>query len=293
MAAEVNNAKIRISIMLFSVLLTVVALAGSAGQSLGQGQRPLGVPGPSQSKHIDQILGRGALIVGVIGEFPWLVENTTGAGEPFHGPSWTLAKEYAKRLHVRLQTVAVSHETKVPILATGQVDVTIAPLAETEQRKKVVEFITYTKSASCWFGLAKNPKLASKHAVEDLNDPNLTMAYFAGSPIEPTQQLLPKAKYVAVSGSGANAPVEEILSGRADIAGIDAVAWPQLHKAHPELISFPQPDSACIKSTYIAIDVGQAIDKGDPVFLKWLQGVEKDIDKQLQDEFEKIVAAGS
>ena len=47
-----------------------------------------------------------------------------------------LAQEYANRLGVKLEPVAVSHETKVPILASGQVDMTIAPLSETDQRKK-------------------------------------------------------------------------------------------------------------------------------------------------------------
>jgi len=33
-----------------------------------------------------------------------------------------LAKEYARLLNVQLQPVPVSHETKVPVLASNQVD---------------------------------------------------------------------------------------------------------------------------------------------------------------------------
>ena len=57
------------------------------------------------SSRIDAIKARGTLKVGVLGELLWLIENTSGSGEPFSGPSWLLANEYAKRLGVKLETV--------------------------------------------------------------------------------------------------------------------------------------------------------------------------------------------
>src|SRR5436190_513924 len=101
------------------------------------------VPAAGVSKRIDEIKQRGALRVAVIGEFPWLKENTSGEGEPFEGPAWMMAKDVASRLGVKVETVPVSHETKVPILATGQVDISIAPLSVTDARKKVADFIVY------------------------------------------------------------------------------------------------------------------------------------------------------
>ena len=97
---------------------------------------------------------RGSLRVAAIGEFPWLPENTTGSGPQFSGPAWVLAEEYAKRLGVPLEVVPVSHETKVPILATGDADISIAPLAVTPKRQEVVDFIVYSRSSLCFFGLA-------------------------------------------------------------------------------------------------------------------------------------------
>ena len=64
------------------------------------------------------------------------------------------------RLGVKLEIVPVSHETKVPILATGQADITIAPLTITPAREKVVEFVPYSGSSLCFFGLASNPEAA-------------------------------------------------------------------------------------------------------------------------------------
>jgi polar amino acid transport system substrate-binding protein len=243
------------------------------------------VPTPGVSKRIDDIKSRGVLRVAVIGEFPWLKENTSGQGEPFEGPAWFLANEYAKRLGVKLETVAVSHETKVPIVATGQADISIAPLSVTDARKKVVDFIVYSKSTICLFGKADNPKLAKAEKVDDLNDPEITIAYFTGTPPEtylPTR--LPKATLKGVQGSGANAPTDEIMSGRADLAPIDTVAWVDLNKKVAGLTVFPKGDE-CLSHGEMPTEVGMAVDKNQPEFLSWLSAVYNEVkDKASAEE---------
>lgn len=242
------------------------------------------VPAAGQSPKIDAIKERGVLRVAAIGEFPWLPENTTGSGPQFSGPAWMLAEEYAKRLGVSIEVVPVSHETKVPILATGEADISIAPLAVTPARLEVANFVVYSRSSLCMFGKADNPKLADVKTVDDLNREDLTMAYFTGTPPEswaPTR--FPKLKFRAVAGSGANAPVEEILSGRADIATVDNVAWPQLEKQVPGLISFPSGDD-CLKSEEMSTGVGLAVDKADTVFHAWLQAVYEEVQDKVQEE---------
>lgn len=249
------------------------------------------VPAAGQSPKIDAIKERGALRAAAIGEFPWLPENTTGSGPQFSGPAWMLAEEYANRLGVKLQVVPVSHETKVPILATGEADISIAPLAVTPARQEVVDFVVYSRSSLCMFGLADNPKLKDVKTVDDLNREGLTMAYFTGTPPEtwaPTR--FPKATLKGVAGSGANAPIEEILAKRADFATIDNVAWPQLQKQVPGLVSFPAGD-ACLQSTEMSTDVGLAVAKDDPVFRNWLQAVYDSMkDKVTQSELDLLKA---
>lgn len=247
------------------------------------------VPAQGVSKRIDDIKSRGALRVAVLGEFPWLKENTSGQGEPFEGPAWYLANEYAKRLGVKLETVPVSHETKVPILATGQVDISIAPLSVTDARKKVVDFVVYSKSTICLFGKADNPKLANAKTVDDLNNPDITIAYFTGTPPEtflPTR--LPKATLKGVQGSGANAPTDEIMSGRADLAPIDTVAWVDLNKKIEGLTVFPKGDE-CLQHGEMPTDVGMAVDKNQPEFLKWLTAVYDEVKDKASAEELKIL----
>jgi polar amino acid transport system substrate-binding protein len=242
------------------------------------------VPAQGTSKKIDEIKKRGVLRAAAIGEFPWLPENTSGTGPQFSGPAWLLAEEYAKRLGVKLEIVPVSHETKVPILATGQADITIAPLSITPARQKVVDFIPYSGSSLCFFGLASNPKLQKANTVDDLDNPEITMAYFTGTPPEtwaPTR--FHNIKFRGVAGSGANAPVEEIMSKRADIASIDNVAWPNLAASVKGLIVFPKGDG-CLQSHEMETATAMAIDKGDPVFLGWLTAVKDEVKPKLADE---------
>jgi polar amino acid transport system substrate-binding protein len=271
-----------------AVLGIGVALAGSGGAA-----EPTAVPAPGTSPKVDAIKARGTLRAAAIGEFPWLPENTTGSGPPFSGPAWVLAEDYADRLGVKLEVVPVSHETKVPILATGDADISIAPLSVTPKRKEVVDFVVYSRSSLCFFAREDNPKLKTAKSVDDLNSADITMAYFTGTPPEawaPTR--FPKVQFRAVTGSGANAPVEEIMSGRADIAPIDNAAWPQLSRQVPGLVVFPQGD-ACLQSPEMKTDVGLAVDKKDTVFRDWLQAVyDADKDKVTAEEL-KILKGGA
>lgn len=245
------------------------------------------VPAQGVSKRIDEIKARGTLRVGVLGESPWLIENTSGSGEPFSGPSWVLAKAYAERLGVKLEPVPVSHETKVPIIATGQVDVTIAPLSITDARKKVVDFVVYSKSSLCLAGLKSNPKLANVKTVDDLNNPDLTLAFYVGTPPETwAPQRFPKVGLRGVSGSGAVAPIEELMSQRADVVVFDNVKWPEVDKAVPGLRVFPED---CLRSNEMATPVGQAIDKNQPELLAWMTAVEKAVHPQVEAEEFRII----
>ena len=242
------------------------------------------VPAAGQSAKIDAIKARGTLLVAAIGEFPWLPENTTGSGPQFSGPAWLLAEEYANRLGVKLEVVPVSHETKIPILASGGADISIAPLAVTPQREEVANFVVYSQSSLCLFGKADNPKIKDLKSVDDLNNENLTLAFFTGTPPEawaPTR--FPKIKLQGVAGSGANAPVEEIMAGRADVATIDNVAWPKLSKEVPGLMVFPAGD-ACLQSQEMKTGVGLAVDKADTVFHGWLQSVYDEVKDKVTAE---------
>ena len=264
-----------------AVLALAVLAAGTA-------RADVPVPAPGASPRIDAIKKAGVLRVGVLANAPWLVENTSGSGDAWSGPAWILAQEYAKRLGVKLEAVPVSHETKVPVLASNQVDISVTPLAETPDRLKVVDFVAYSSTSVCVFGLAANPKFASAKTVDDLNRPDITIAYYTGGGEESwVKERFPKAQLRGVAGSGV-APVEEVMARRADAVPINRVPWVAMGRKLKQLAVLPKENN-CQGSTEKAAPVGMAVDKNQPAFLQWARAVEKEFEPRLKADVARVV----
>ncbi len=246
------------------------------------------IPAPGTSPRVDAIKKAGVLRVGVLANAPWLIENTSGSGEAWSGPAWVLANEYSKRLNVKLEAIPVSHETKVPVLASNQVDISVTPLAETADRLKVVDFVIYSNTSVCMFGLATNPKFAAAKSVDDLNRPEITIAYYTGGGEEGwVKERFPKAQLRGVAGSG-TAPVEEVMANRADAVPINRVPWVAMGRKLKQLAVLPK-DNNCQGSAEKAAPVGMAVDKNQPAFLTWARAVEKELEAKLKTEEAKVV----
>jgi len=264
--------------------LAALVFAATAATALAD----VSVPAPGTSPRVDAIKKAGVLRVGVLANAPWLVENTSGQGEAWSGPAWLLAKEYAKRLNVKLEAVPVSHETKVPVLASNQVDISVTPLAETPDRLKVVDFVVYSSTSVCLFGLSSNPKFATAKSVDDLNRPDITIAYYTGGGEESwVKERFPKATLRGVAGSGV-APVEEVMAKRADAVPINRVPWVAMGRKLKQLAVLPK-DNNCQDSTEKAAPVGMAVDKNQQAFLAWARAVEKEIEPQLKADEARVV----
>lgn len=265
-----------------SLAVTVALVA--AGSAMAQMQ-PLA---PGASPRVDAIRKAGVLRIGVLANAPWLVENTTGQGDAWSGPAWLLANEYAKRLGVRLQAVPVSHETKIPVLASNQVDISVTPLAETPERLKAVDFIIYSTTSVCMYGLVANPKFASAKSVDDLNRPDVTIAYYTGGGEEGwVKERFPRAQLRGVAGSGVS-PVEEVMARRADAVPINRVPWVAMGRKLKQLAVLPR-DNNCQNSTEKAAPVGMAIDKSQDAFLQWARAVEKEVEPQLKKDEARVI----
>ena len=266
-----------IGVALFAAWLIV----GFTGSAAAQTSRPAGVPEAGKSERIDDILKRGTIKVGVTPSFPWLFRNKTGKGDDYRGSSWVLAKAYADALGVKLEPVQVSNETKVPIVVSGGVDMTISSLAETDARKQVVDFVTYSRATFCIFGLKTNPKAAAVKSIEQLNDSNLTFAAYVGTNQAAwIPKTFPKAQIRGVTGSG-QAPVDELLAGRADFVVGDSPLEPIFKNAYKTMFSIPED---CTKSDVNPVPIGQAVAKNQPVFVEFLRGIQKKVDAKVRQE---------
>ena len=267
----------------------LLTLAGTASILTAAGAvAQVATVAPGASPRIDAIRKAGALRVGVLANAPWLIENTSGQGEAWSGPAWMLAREYARRLNVKLEPIPVSHETKVPVLASNQVDISITPLAETPERLKVVDFIIYSSTSVCMFGLSSNPKFSAAKSVGDLNKAGITIAYYTGGGEEGwVKERFPKAELRGVAGSGV-APVEEVMAKRADAAPINRVPWVAMGRKLKQLSVLPK-DNNCQDSKEKAAPVGMAIDKNQPAFLQWLGSVETEMEPKLRADEARVV----
>ena len=268
-------------------LSALVAGLALAGHALAQ----VTVPAPGTSARIDAIKKSGVLRAAVLSNPPWLVENTTGSGDAWAGPAWLLALEAAKQLGVKLQPVPVSHETKVPVLASNQADMTISPLSVTPERLKVVDFVTYSRTALCVFGRADNPKVANAKSIDDFDKPDITVAYFTGGGEENwVKKRFPNAKLRGVSTAGTAAPVEEIMAKRADVTPINRVPWQALNRKVKGLKALPDGNN-CQDSTEMATPIGLAIDKNQPEYLAWLKALNDSMKAKLDADEARIINA--
>lgn len=243
--------------------------------------RPAGVPAPGESPAIDRILKQGYIRVGVFAGPPWLVQSTSGGAE-WSGPSWTLAQAVAKRLGVTLKLVNVGDDTKVTSVQTGQIDISITPLNETEKRKAVVDFVTYSRDGYCWFSLKTNTKVQT---VADLNKPGVIDAEVSGGgPVSTLPEVYPNLKiFQYVAAPGEVYALQPVLTGKADVGGFDNVLVKMIAKQHPELRFIPEVD-ACMSKPALPVDVGWAIQKGDPKFKAFLESVQGPMQAQLDQE---------
>src|SRR5438105_1497255 len=266
----------------------LLTLAGAASIFTAAGAvAQVATVAPGASPRIDAIRKAGALRVGVLANAPWLIENMSGPGEAWSGPAWMLAQEYARRLKVKLEPIPVSHETKVPVLASNQVDISITPLAETAERLKVVDFIIYSNTSVCMFGLSSNPKFAQAKSVDELNRPDITVAYYTGGGEEGwVKERFPKAQLRGVAGSGV-APVEAVMAKRADAVPINRVPWVAMGRKLKQLAVLPK-DNNCQNSTEKAAPVGMAIDKNQAAFLSWARAVEKELEGKLKADEARV-----
>ena len=252
------------------------------------------VPQPGVSSRIDAIRQRGSLRVAVLNEYPWL-KQTNGGEAPFEGPAWRLATEYASRLGVKLEAIPVSQDAKVPILSTGKVDITIAPLLETPARDKIVDFVLYSVSAQCLFGLADNPKVAAALSIDDLNRSDVTVTYSIGTPQGAwVQGRLPQAVFlgVPVDPGSPDVSTKQILSHQVDVTTIDKFFFDGVAKKVPGLVTVPR-GAACLASQEMPIPVGLGIDKHQPEFLAWLRAIADEIKPQVVAAEARVEKAGS
>src|SRR4249920_941035 len=111
------------------------------------------VTGLARADALDDIKKRGTLIVGVKADYkPYGFRDPSGA---IVGIEPDLAADVAKRLGVKLELVPVVSSNRMQFLQQGKIDMMIATMSDTPERRKIVDIIDPDYYASGTNVLAK------------------------------------------------------------------------------------------------------------------------------------------
>lgn len=239
------------------------------------------------SPTIDRIKARGTLKVGVLSQLPWVGENPANPKQPWYGPTWMQAEKVASALSVKLVAVPVSHDTKVTAVQTGQVDMTIAPLDVTDARKKVINFATNSVDGQCFVALKSKAKIRS---LEDLKKPGVKVAI----PLGGSQQQLIPTEYPEMKIMpqmllpGVNWATASTLNGTTDVTIFPSAQVYLLLKAYSDKFDVIPEAEKCLAHPLLPIAAGWGIQKGDPVFVTFVQGILDASQHAFDEQFIKI-----
>ena len=134
-----------------------IALAGLLGAVLALGTS-------AQADQLAEIKKKGTLVVGVKADYPpWGMRDANGN---IVGMEPDMAADVARRLGVKLELVPVVSSNRMQFLQQGKIDLMIATMSDTPERRKVVGIVDPVYYASGVALLAN--KAANIKSIEDV-----------------------------------------------------------------------------------------------------------------------------
>jgi ABC-type amino acid transport substrate-binding protein len=208
---------------------------------------------------LETVKKRGKLIAGVKTDFPPF--GYVDASGKNLGFDVDVAHLFAKALFNddnQVELVAVTSGNRIPFLQSGKIDIVIATVTITDERKQVVEFSDpYFLSGS----LLLVPKASTVKGLDDLA--GKTVAVVQGAiQDKDVEQLQPRANRIKF-GKVSEA-VLAVKGGRADAYAHDDVLVLTLVKDNADLKAVGKP--------FMPRPYGIAVRKGDLEFIKWVNG---------------------
>ena len=213
-------------------------------------------PAGAQST-LETVKKRGKLIAGVKTDFPPF--GTVDAAVKNVDFDVDVAHRFAKALFNddnQVELVAVTSGNRIPFLQSSKIDIIIATVTITDERRQVVEFSEpYFMSGS----LILVPKASAVKSLDELG--GKTVAVIQGAiQDKDVEQLQPKASRVKF-GKVSEA-VLALKGGRADAYVHDDIVILSLAKENADL--------KAVGKTFVPRPYGIAVRKGDTEFINWV-----------------------
>ncbi len=217
----------------------------------------LGFGAADAQSALETIKKRGKIVVGVKTDFPPF--GYVDASGKNLGFDVDVAHRFAKALFNddnQVELVAVTSGNRIPFLQSGKIDIIIATVTITDERRQVVEFSEpYFMSGS----LLLVPKQSPVRGLDDLV--GKTVAVVQGAiQDQDVADLQPKASRIKF-GKVSEA-VLAVKGGRADAYVHDDIVILSLARENPDLKAAGTP--------FRPRPYGIAVRKGDTEFIKWV-----------------------
>ncbi|EKN66439.1 putative amino acid ABC transporter periplasmic solute-binding protein [Neobacillus bataviensis LMG 21833] len=222
----------------------------------------------------DFIKEKGKLVIGVKTDFPPF--GSMDASGKNVGYDIDFAKklaEYAFGDENAVELVAVTSANRIPLLNSKKVDLLIASLGVTEERKQVIDYTEPYFSTSHMIMVDKASKIDS---LEDLKDKNVvTLKGTTGSIA--LEKLVPSAKQLKLEAN--SEAIKALKDGRAVAMVNDETVLYEVVAKDPSLKLTGDP--------FEALPMAAAVRKGEDEWLNWLNAAIKKTanDDQFYDWF--------
>jgi polar amino acid transport system substrate-binding protein len=194
--------------------------------AIGAGLMVGAMASSATAQTVDDIKKAGTIKVGMLVDFPPF--GLMNANNEPDGYDADVAKLLGKDWGVKVQIVPVSGPNRIPYLQSGQVDILIAGLGITEERKKTVDYSQpYAGIAIGVFGV----KGVNVTKAEDLAGKRIAVAR-ASTQDTALTKIAPPNTTIQRFDDDASA-VQALLSGQVDLMGVSNVVFAQIEKAAP------------------------------------------------------------
>jgi cyclohexadienyl dehydratase len=256
------DAKPHCSPSLAFLLMALVGFSASAAEP----------PKEGHSATIDHIRADGVIKVGVIVSPPFIMQDPIA--DTYTGPIPVFMEKAAKGLGAKVEWVAVNWDTMMAGLQAKQYEVLGTAVYATEPRKKVADFVNFSRSGICYVSLKSAGKVGGR---DKMRSDTVSIVIPSGASF--TQELPKAYPKIEVATKpfppGANDFFDDVRAGRYDLTIIEGVLAPQVAALNPDLQVVPAVDE-CLASPDFPVEIGIAVNKGDSAFEAYLSEVVKE-----------------
>lgn len=184
----------------------------------------------SQGKKLEQIKEAGKIVIGTNSGYPpYEFYDTSGGEKKLVGYDVDLGNKIGEKLGVEVAWKDMEFDALIPSLSSGQVDIVLAGLVDTEERRKAVDF-TEAYYNTQTVAVAPKDKIDSLNSAEELKGKKIvvqvatTQADAAGG-VEGAE---------VITLPGVSDTIASLTSGQADVLFIAEVSAKNIVAKYPD-----------------------------------------------------------